>query len=73
MNGILEGKKAICYPGFEEKLLGAIVVPGAKVVKDGKVITSRGMGTAIDFALALLESLQGSELAQKISKGIQFT
>ncbi|MBR0131720.1 MAG: DJ-1/PfpI family protein [Lachnospiraceae bacterium] len=73
MNGILEGKKAICYPGFEEKLLGAMVVPGAKVVKDGKVITSRGMGTAIDFALVLLETLSGSELAQKISKGIQFT
>ena len=73
LNGILEGKKAICYPGFEEKLIGAEVVPGAKVVKDGKVITSRGMGTAMDFALALLEVLEGSETADKISKGVQFT
>ena len=73
MNGILEGKKAICYPGFEDKLLGATVVPGAKAVVDGKVITSRGMGTAIDFALKLLEVLEGRELAEKISKGIQFT
>ena len=73
VNGVLKGKKAVCYPGFEDKLDGAEVMYGAKVVKDGKIITSRGMGTAIDFALALLECIEGSETAKKISKGIQFT
>lgn len=50
--GILKGKHAVCHPGFEEKLTGAIVSEDT-VITDGNVITSRGMGTAIDFALAI--------------------
>ena len=46
--GILEGKKAACYPGFEDKLTGAEVT-FEEVAEDGNVITSRGMGTAIPF------------------------
>lgn len=51
--GILEGKKATCHPGFEEKLIGATTLLD-NVVTDGNVITSRGMGTAIDFGLAIV-------------------
>lgn len=71
-NGILNGKKAICYPGFEDKLTGAFVQAGAKAVVDGNVITSRGMGTAIDFGLALVAELRGNETAEKLAAGIQF-
>ena len=46
--GLLEGRHATCHPGFEEKLTGAITSEDAVVV-DGNIITSRGMGTAIDF------------------------
>ncbi len=55
-NGILEGKHAVSYPGFEEKLLGARV--GAeKVAVDGNIVTSRGMETAIEFAMAIVKWL----------------
>mgnify|MGYP002555592629 FL=1 len=67
--GILKGKKACCYPGFEEQLEGAEVT-GAPVEKDGKVITSRGMGTAIDFGLAIVETFCGKEQADNLAKSI---
>lgn len=71
-NGILQGKKAICYPGWEEKLLGADVQAGAKVVIDGNVITSRGMGTAMDFGLTLVAELTDEETAKKLAAGTQY-
>ena len=67
--GILKGKKACCYPGFEEQLEGAEVT-GTPVEKDGKVITSRGMGTAIDFGLAIVETFCGKEQADNLAKSI---
>ena len=67
--GILKGKKACCYPGFEEQLEGAEVT-GTPVEKDGKVITSRGMGTAIDFGLAIVETFCGKEQADSLAKSI---
>jgi len=67
--GLLKGKKACCYPGFEEELEGAeaLMEPG---VVDGNMITSRGMGTAIPFALQLLEIFNGKEAADKMAEGI---
>lgn len=56
--GILEGKKCTCYPGFEEALKGGMLSCEA-VVKDKNVITSKGPGTALDFALALTEYITG--------------
>ena len=67
--GLLKGKKATAYPGFEEKLIGATVVEDAVVV-DGNIITSRGMGTAIPFALSIVEYLLDKETADKLSTGI---
>lgn len=67
--GILNGKKACCYPSFEERLAGAEVVYD-KVAVDGNVTTSRGMGTAIPFALALAAQLVSEEKAMEIKKGI---
>lgn len=67
--GLLRGKKAVCYPGFEEKLLGATVLSDA-VVTDGNIITSRGMGTAIPFALEIVSYLLDGETAKNLSNGI---
>lgn len=52
--GLLAGRKACCYPGFEQELEGAEVIYDA-VVKDGNIITSRGAGTAMKLALELVE------------------
>lgn len=71
MNGLLKGRHATCYPGFEEKLLGAKALPDA-VVMDGNVITSRGMGTAISFGAALVSVLVGEETAEDLLKAIQY-
>ena len=70
--GFLEGRIATCYPGFESKLKGAIVC-AAKVAVDGHVVTSKGMGTAIDFSLKLIELLVDKEAADKIGAGIMYT
>lgn len=67
--GFLAGRRATCYPGFEDKLTGASFVTEA-VVKDGNVFTGRGMGTAIELGLALVAEFESEETADKISKGI---
>lgn len=70
--GILDGRKACCYPSFEEKL-GTAEVVFEPVAEDGYVITSRGMGTAIPFALKLTEVLCGKEKAEEVKKAILFS
>jgi 4-methyl-5(b-hydroxyethyl)-thiazole monophosphate biosynthesis len=67
--GFLAGKRATCYPGFESKLTDSIIENQA-VVEDGNVITSRGLGTAIDFSLSLINKLMDKETAKRIADGI---
>lgn len=67
--GILNGKKATCYPGFEDKLTGAEYVKES-VVKDGNIITSRGLGTTIQFAAAIIEYLTGKDTADEVLRQI---
>lgn len=67
--GILEGKKACCYPGLEESLTGADVTYD-NVTIDGNIITSRGLGTALDFALAILEQMTSTAKAAMIKKSV---
>lgn len=67
--GLLKGKRAVCYPGFENELLGADVLD-APCVTDGKITTAKGMGAAIDFSEELISLLCGKELAKKISNSI---
>lgn len=69
--GILKGKRATCYPGFEEKLTGARFVD-EKAVTDGNVVTSRGLGTSMEFGFALLELLISKEKTEEIRKQIVF-
>ena len=71
--GLLEGKKATCYPGVEDKLLGAEWTGGIQTVAvDGQFITSRGMGTAMDFGLKLVEILVSPEKAQQIANQVLY-
>lgn len=67
--GLLEGKHAACYPGFEDRLRGARV-EFTPVVTDDNITTSRGMGTAIQFALSLVAQLTDGEKAEELAKGI---
>lgn len=70
--GLLEGKHATSFPGTLEKLqLGNTTLETHAVVQDGKVITSRGPGTAMDFALALIENLAGSDKRKEVEAGLQ--
>lgn len=69
--GILEGRKAVCYPGFEERLRGADVGKEA-VALDGNVMTSRGPGTALPFALALVSWLKSDEESARIRESMIF-
>jgi len=69
--GILTGKKATCYPGYEENLTGADLSED-RVVVDGKVVTSRGPGTAPEFALKLVALFKNPETAQKLKKGMLY-
>jgi 4-methyl-5(b-hydroxyethyl)-thiazole monophosphate biosynthesis len=70
--GIVRGRKATIYPGMEEELKGADVTVSEEVVTDGHVTTSRGAGTAIPFALRLIEILCGADTAENVKKGIVF-
>ena len=70
--GLLKGKKATCYPGFEEELEGAEIVDG-EVVCDQGVITSCGPATAIAFALKIIEELKGKEAADEVATRILYS
>jgi len=67
---LLKGKKAICFPGFENDLYGA-VLSTKKIVKSGNISTAKGAGLALEFALKLVEELKGKEVSDKIAETIQ--
>lgn len=69
--GILDGVQACVYPGMESELKGAEISTKA-VVRDGHIITSRGMGTSIDFGLALVECFKGSGAAKALAEKIVY-
>ncbi len=66
--GLLDGKSATCYPGFEKYLTGATLKASEAVVVDGNIITGRGPGLTIDFALKLVEIIVGKEKSVEIAK-----
>ena len=69
--GLLGGRRATCYPGMEEKLTGALPCTDS-VVRDGTVITSRGVGTSIAFALSVIAYLDSGEHAEEIARRIVY-
>lgn len=69
--GILEGKKATCYPSFESKLIGS-VFSNEKVVVDKNIITSRGAGTAHEFAFKIVELIKGKEASEQLRSAMLY-
>ena len=68
--GYLEGKNAVCFPGFEEYLIGATVDEESTVVRDGNIVTAKGMGAAFDFGLELVRCLKDDGTAEKIRDSV---
>ena len=68
---ILEGKKAVCFPGFEKYLYGAHI-QSDKVVVDGKIITAKGAGAAAEFGFEICKILKGKEVADSLMATMQY-
>jgi len=68
-NDLLVGERATCYPGYEKYLKGCDYVD-ERVVVSHQVITGKGAGASLEFALAILEVIQGSEAAHKIKESM---
>lgn len=68
--GLLNGRRATCYPGFEDELIGATEI-GGKVIRDGRIITAEGMGVALAFGLELISVLKDPKTAGKIKEAIR--
>ena len=69
--GLLNGHEAVCYPGFEDQLEGAAAGEGTVCVS-GKFITSKGPGTAIDFALKIVEILKSRDIRNALSSTLVY-
>ncbi|MDD3217993.1 MAG: DJ-1/PfpI family protein [Lachnospiraceae bacterium] len=69
--GLLQGKKAVCYPGYENCLKGAEIAD-KKAVTDGHIITGRGVGCAIAFSLEIIEQLTDKQTAHEIKESIVY-
>lgn len=67
--GVLQGRRVTCYPGVEARLAGAVMGSG-NVVVDGRLITSRGAGTSIEFALEIVRRLAGEDVARRVAEGM---
>lgn len=70
--GLLDRRKAVCYPGMEEQMLSAVVQKGKAVVTDGHLITGQAAGSAFDFGLKLVEVLKGGEAAGRVCQGVHY-
>jgi len=69
--GVLTGKTAVCYPGFEETLTGAVI--GKKgAVTDGNIITAKGAGCVFPFSYEIIKYLVSSEAADKVLSQVQY-
>ena len=67
--GLLEGKKAVCYPGFEKHLKGATVLK-EPTLQSGNIVMGRGAGVAIKFALKIVEYLEDKKVAEKLAEAM---
>ena len=67
--GLLKGKKATCYPSFEQTLIGAEASSDAFVI-DGNIITGKGPGLVFDFALAVVRALKGEAVSAEVAAGL---
>jgi len=68
--GITSGKKATCYPGCEDGMADAEMIPDVACVRDGKLITGTSAGCAVSFGLELIKALKGDTAAEEIARQI---
>ena len=69
--GYLSGKNAVCYPGFEDQLIGA-VLSDKGTVRDGNIITAKSAGFSFEFAYELIRALRGLDEADKVINAIYY-
>lgn len=70
--GFLEGTRAVCYPGMEAEMEGALLQPSVPYAVDGHIITGEAAGAAFPFGLKLLELLRGAETAQEVRNAVHY-
>ena len=70
--GLLRGKRAICYPGFEDRLVGA-VLSDDRVIADGRILTAAGMGVALEFGLTIVSLLCGEQKAKELAHAVLYS
>lgn len=70
--GMLDGKKAVCYPSMLDRLTTADTTHGQSVVEDGTIITANAAGSAFEFSFKLIEALRGADAADKVRRAICF-
>lgn len=70
--GLLDRRSATVYPGMEEQMFSAVMIKGAHVVKDGRIITGEAAGSSFEFGLKLIEVLRDKETSDKVKNGIHY-
>lgn len=70
--GMVDRRKAVCYPGMEDQMLSAVVQRGQEVVEDGHLITAEAAGSSFAFGLKLVEVLAGKEQAETVRQGVHY-
>ena len=68
--GLLEGKKAVCYPSWRDKIADADFQSGEKLAEDGDIVTGQAAGASFEFGLKLIEVLAGGETARRVREEI---
>lgn len=69
--GLLDGKNAVCFPGFEKYMIGA-KIKNEKAVMDGKIITAKGAGAACDFGFLMVSVLKDEETSKELKRVMQY-
>ncbi len=70
--GLLDRRRAVCYPGMEDQMYSAVVRKETPVVVDGRMITGEAAGSVFEFALKLVEVLKGGEAARRVKESVHF-
>lgn len=68
--GVLEGKKAVCYPTWSDRIPGAVYLPGEKLAQEDNIVTGQAAGASFEFGLKLIEVLSGADTAQRVREEI---
>lgn len=70
--GMLDRRKAVCYPGMEDLMLSAVVQRGTPVVADGHLVTAEAAGSSFAFGFKLVEILAGKDKAEEVRQGVHY-